>query len=185
MKAAIFAGTMQKVVAVVICLLAFSCREVSFREPQPRGKKSLEEIPPPLQGLYYIPPDGESPADTLRVNDSGYFFVSDRKDKMQLSDSVVIKRYKGYYFLNVHEKPEWLLRVIRPQPNGDLLMLSMETEEKKFQEFVRSLSKRIAVDSLKLETKTLYQIDPSPKELYKLIREGYFKQRILLKRIGN
>ena len=68
--------------------------------------------------------------------------------KGELGDSLVLKKYKGYYFFNDNENPEWLLRVVKPEPNGDLSYMLMEPAEKSFNEFLLTLNKEIEIDSV-------------------------------------
>ena len=89
--------TMKILIPVIFwSLLLYSCKEVSFREPQPAGIPVLKEVPAPLQGQYYSydQATGEK-ADTLIVESWGYHF-KDKDDKDWLgrgvlSDSLVVK----------------------------------------------------------------------------------------------
>jgi len=166
----------------ILAALIFSCKEISYKEPQPRGKRALTTVPAALQGTYLLSDAQGTSKDTLIVTANSYRTVSDRKQNT-LGDSLVLKAYKGYYFLNVNENPEWLLRVMKQLPNGDVAYYSMDVDEKKFNELIRNLSKEIDVDSVMIKGETLYQIDPSPGKLMKLIRKGYFKQTIVMKKM--
>src|SRR5689334_9972069 len=95
----------------------FSCKEISYKEPQPSGKTNLKTVPAELHGMYVLSDDKETSKDTLIITSSGYRVVSDRKES-PLGDSLVLKYYKGYYFLSINENPEWLLRIVKRQPNG-------------------------------------------------------------------
>ncbi len=100
-----------------------------------------------------------------------------------LGDSLVLKRYKGYYFVNINEDPEWLLRVIKREKNGDLTYMSMDTEDRPFNDLVNDLAREVGIDSVELDDEKLYQIDPSPGELIKLIKKGYFKNTIRMQKL--
>jgi hypothetical protein len=173
-----------KTLPVVISLFFFfGCKEISFKEPQPRGKKALQEIPAKLRGSYLLSAENEPSKDTLVVSKNGYLIVSDRKQNL-LGDSLVLKHFKGYYFININEKPEWLLRIIRLEKNGDLTYMSMDVEENSFNDLLRRLSKDVKIDSIQTGSETLYQIDPSPKELLKLIEKGYFRKTMRMQKIS-
>jgi hypothetical protein len=102
-----------------------------------------------------------------------------------LGDSLVLKEYKGYYFISVNENPEWLLRIIKPEDDGNLTFMSMDTRADFFNSLLTSLSKDdIHIDSLKSGNDTLYQIDPTPKQLMKLVKRGYFNQRVRMIKIS-
>lgn len=171
-------------ILLLILLAAFACKEISYREPQPKGKKSLSKVPASLHGRYLLPAENDSTTpDTIIIHETGYVVSGEPRDKAVLSDSLVLKYYKGYYFMNMHEKPEWLLRVLRSEKNGDLVCLSMEADDKNFKALITSLSKVIAIDSSEVNGKKLYQIDPTPKQLVRLLKHGHFKNKVVLKRI--
>ncbi len=163
-------------------VFVIGCKEISFREPQPKGKKPLPEIPKKLHGIYLLKATGEDSQDTLRISGKGYFIASDKKESL-LGDSLVLKKYKGYYFVNINENPEWLMRVIRQENNGDLTYMSMDTEETKFKSLLKELSQEVRVDSLVVNGEKLYQIDPTPKQLIHLIEKGYFRNTFQMKKI--
>jgi hypothetical protein len=183
---------MQRVVIILSILFCFSCKEISFREPQPTGKKQLTAIPKNLHGRYLTYQDnGELSKDTIVVDAKGYRFgYFDRVERAAsaseydlgiLSDSLILKSYKGYYFLNFNERPEWLLRVIRQKKNGDLVYMAPEQEGVDFKIYLEKISKELQVDSVQLKDKTIYQINPTPQQLIKLVESGYFSQAILKK----
>lgn len=169
-----------------LCCLSvaiFSCKEISYKAPQPSGKAALKTVPAELHGMYLLSDDKETSKDTLIISASGYHGVSDR-DESPLGDSLVLKYYKGYYFLSINENPEWLLRIVKRQPNGDLIYFSMDTDEKKFNQLLKDLTKETTVDSVVVKGEKLYQIDPSPRKLMKLIKKGYFKQASVMKKMN-
>ena len=110
--------------------------------------------------------------------------ASDQKQK-SLGDSLVLKSYKGYYFVNINENPEWLLRIIKPEADGNLTFMSMNTREEAFNALLTRLSQDdVRIDSLKSGNDTLYQIDPTPRQLLKLIKHGYFNEKVKMQRIN-
>lgn len=173
---------MKTLPVVIMLLVVFGCKEISFKEPQPRGKKALSEIPAKLRGTYLLSAENETSTDTLIVGEKGYLIVSDRKQNL-LGDSLVLKQYKEYYFININENPEWLLRVIKKEKNGDLTYMSMDVEENRFSDLLKRLSKDVKIDSIQTGTEKLYQIDPSPKALLKLIDKGYFRKTMRMQKI--
>ena len=103
---------MKTLAIISIFFVLLGCKEISFKEPQPKGKKSLSKVPKELLGVYLLIDEKESSKDTLIVSPNGYLIASDQKQSL-LGDSLVLKQYKGYYFLSINENPEWLLRVIK------------------------------------------------------------------------
>jgi len=174
---------MHKLFPAILILSLIACKEVSFKEPQPKGKKSLSQIPRELLGSYLVVEEkGTDSKDTLVVTTKGYYVPSD-SSKEELGDSLVLKKYRGYYFFNDNENPEWLLRVVKREPNGDLSYMLLEPVDKSFNEFLLALNKEIEIDSVEVNNQKLYQIDPSPKKLISLIEKGYFKKTITLKKV--
>jgi len=168
--------------ASVVVIILFSCKEITFKEPQPRGKRALKEVPDALVGSYLLTDEKDGSTDTLIVNSKGYFVASDKKGDA-LGDSLVLKKFRGYYFVSVNENPEWVLRVIEQEKNGDLVYMTMEEEGTSFKDFLTKVSKEIKVDSIEINGEKLYQIDPSPKQLTKLVEKGYFKKTLRMKKI--
>src|SRR3954465_7219436 len=98
---------MKKYPILLLLLFLLGCKEISFHEPQPKGKKSLKEVPSSLQGRYIIRDESGTSNDTLTIEGWGYRLGHNPNEKAFLSDSLVLKCYKGYYFVNMNEHPEW------------------------------------------------------------------------------
>ncbi len=171
---------MPKLIVALILLLT-SCKEISFREPQPKGKRALKEIPAELRGEYLLV-DEDNNKDTLIVTATGYLIRSDSTGGI-LGDSLVLKKFKGYYFFNDNEDPEWLLWVVKLENNGDLSYLFMDPGDKTFNQYLLELNEVIKIDSSEVDGEKLYQIDPSPRELYSLMRKGFFRKSLTIKKI--
>ncbi len=93
------------ILVMVWSLLLYSCKEVTFREPQPAGIPALNEVPVALRGTYqtFDQTTGDF-SDTLIIESWGYR-MKDKKDKDwlsrgTLSDTLVLKFYENYYFVN-------------------------------------------------------------------------------------
>jgi hypothetical protein len=177
---------------ILLLPIAFACKEISFEQPQPKGRKALTNIPKTLQGKYLpLTDDGKASQDTVIITARGYRFgyydaaeravKNDRYEEGVLSDSLVLKSYKGYYFLNLNENPEWLLRVLKQERNGDLIYMTLEEKNADFNDFLKKLSAVIKVDSVVTPNETLYQIDPTDNELMLLINKGFFSKSKLIR----
>jgi hypothetical protein len=161
-------------------LLLYSCKEVTFIEPQPAGISPLNEIPPALRGNYqtYDRQTGET-GDTLIIESWGYHF-KDKEDKDwlgkgTLSDSMVVKFYKDHYFVNFKDGDQWVLRLVRQKTPGILEFLSIDIQDdSKRREMLRKISRKMPVKEIKKGDDTFYQISPTPTQLISLINEGYF-----------
>lgn len=168
-------------------LLLYSCKEVSFPQAQPTGVTALNEVPVELRGVYQArdKKTGEL-GDTLIIEGWGYRAKDkDQKDWLTsgaLSDTLVLKKYENYYFVNFRTNNQWVLRVIQREANGNLLFMSIDIgEEKKEKEVIKKLRKKYGVKESKYKSDTFYQINPTKEELVALIKEGYFSGVRLVK----
>jgi hypothetical protein len=174
-------------------LMFASCKEVSFREPQPAGVQPLKEVPMALRGLY-VPANGpEEKGDTLIIESWGYHF-KDSQDKDWLgrgviSDSLVVKFYQDYYFVNFRSGDQWVLRLVKQNPNGDIQFLSIDLQDtengsKPGQDKakLKKLRKKLKVTEVKRGDDTFYQINPTAAQLMTLIKEGFFTGETLTRR---
>lgn len=166
---------------LLICwaVLLASCKEVSFREPQPAGVPPLKEVPATLRGHYVGVDNRGNDTDTLIIESWGYHF-RDTQDKDWLgkgvlSDSLVIKFYKDHYFVNFRTGDQWVLRVIRQKPGGAIDFLSIPVnDDAQRKEILKKLSKKFTVKEIQRKDDTFYQINPTRDQLMELLREGFF-----------
>jgi hypothetical protein len=164
---------------LLLVILIVACKEVSYKEPQPRGMKPLAQVPSKLQGNYQFA-DEKGQVDTIVITKRGFYAKNEPKDFYALSDTLVMKSYRDHFFISKNEHPEWVLRIIKQEKNGDVAYLYMEYGDN-FPAFLEKLSHDIPIDSLEVNGEKLYQIDPSSRELMELISKGYFKKVILKK----
>jgi hypothetical protein len=171
-----------RITFLIFCwsLLIYSCTEVTYQEPQPVGVASLKEIPPTLQGMYqpYKKSTGET-GDTLIIEEKGYRFKDkDEKDWLgrgMMSDSLVVKFYKNYYFVNFKYQDQWILRLVKEKSPGVLEFLSIDLDDEKTQkEIIKKLSSKFSVKQTKIGEDVFYKINPTSSQIMKLIQEGYF-----------
>jgi len=161
-------------------LLLFSCKEISFKEPQPAGISPLNEIPIALQGQYLSHDDqtGEE-SDTLIIESWGYHF-KDKEDndwlgRGHLSDTLVVKFYQNYYFVNFKSGDQWILRLVRQKSYGGIEFLSIDIQDDaRRKEMLRKISKKISMKEVHRGEDTFYQINPTPGQLMGLIDAGFF-----------
>lgn len=167
-------------------LLLYSCREVSFPEPQPAGVPSLKEIPQALQGHYLGTDEKGSDTDTLIIEPWGYHFRDSKENdwlgRGVISDSLILKFYENYYFVNFRSGDQWVLRVVRQKPSGSLDFLSINVgDDAKRKAMLKKLGKRFKVTEIKRKDDTFYQIAPNKEQLIQLIKEGFFTGNDLVK----
>lgn len=183
---------MRVLLFIIISTVLLGCKEVSFKDAQPKGRKALTSIPKSMQGKYLVLTDeGTLSKDTVVITEKGYRFgyfdpeeraaKNDEYEEGVLSDSMVLKSYKGYYFLSMNEDPEWILRVLKEEKNGDLLYMSLEDKKLEFNDYLEKLSGEIRIDSMTTDKETLYQIDPDPNQLVDLIKKKFFSETRLIR----
>lgn len=160
-------------------LLLYSCKEISFKEPQPAGVEALKELPKALHGRYVGTNEKGKDTDTLIVESWGYHF-RDTADKDLLgrgvlSDTLVVKYYSNYYFVNFRVVNQWVLRLVKQKPSGDLDFLSIKIgDDNKRKKVLKKLSKKLKVTEVDLNGDKFYQISPTKEQLMQLVKEGYF-----------
>lgn len=171
----------------LIPFVIFGCNELTYPEAQPKGEKNLATIPDELHGKFMS--SGPN-ADTVAIARNGIFDPShpdDAKSTYRLSDSLILRKYKGYYFMNHHEPNqanEWRVIVFRRLSNGDLETQSMTADDKKFSTLLSKVSTVVPIDSTKTSNSVrVYQINPTPQQLMQLVHGGYFGDQQVWKRI--
>ncbi len=174
-------------IPLIPMLMLLSCKEVSFREPQPAGIAPLKEVPTSLQGRYFtFDQNSGERDDTLIIETWGYHF-RDKNEKDWLgrgvlSDSLVLKFYEGYYFVNFKSGDQWVLRLVRVEPSGAIQFMLIDIQDdSKRKELVRKLSKKLHMKEVKRDDDTFYQINPTATELMQMIKDGYFTGQELRK----
>jgi hypothetical protein len=183
---------MRCAINLLLAVLATSCLEISYKEPQPKGVKSLTKIPKKLQGNYQLTENEVLLDDIVVVFENGYRLEpKDKNEKVEeflLSDSLVMKYYKGYYFINSRAAYNWHLRVLQRKKNGDLELLEMENipeNEGSRKEFLERLNAEVPVITTEINGRPQYVIDPAPRKLMALIKKGFFKEKtVLVKKQG-
>ncbi|MBY0434279.1 MAG: hypothetical protein K2U26_09235 [Cyclobacteriaceae bacterium] len=165
--------------ALVWTLLLYSCKEVSFPVPQPADLPELKEVPVRLRGEYVGINEKGNDTDTLIIESWGYHFRdtqdNDWLGRGTLSDSLVIKQFENYYFVNFRSGDQWVLRVIRQKPSGSIDFLSIQVgDDSKRKDILKKLAKRFAIKEIERKDETYYQINPTRQQLMQLIKDGYF-----------
>ena len=178
---------MKRFTITLILLACISCKEIKFENPQPEGKRVLTSIPRNLRGKF-LPMEGNAQPskDTVIIHETGYRFgLYDSADRVRekdpfdaggLSDTLVLKYYKGYYFFNFKSSEGWQVRVIKPEKNGDLAFMDMGKEGVGFDDYLRQLNTEVNVDSFSVNDNMVYRIDPTPSQLVNLIKKGFFSK---------
>ncbi len=161
-----------------------SCTEISFTEPQPKGIKKLKSFPSSLRGNFSMPDDSTSGnPDTLHIG-KDWYRIGGGPEKVDwlnngtLSDSLVLKSYKGYYFLNFLIEKQWVLRTFKQEKNGNIILFDVTLSD---DQTIQRLKEKLHPEILKVNSNTFYKVDPLPNELLDFIRENYTAQQPLQK----
>lgn len=163
-------------ISIMLLFLA-ACTEVYFTESQPEGKKALKQIPDNFHG-FYLDLDGK---DTLQIN-AVSFEISN--DEGYLSDSIEIKKWKNYYFLNIKEDQHgyWNVYLIRFTDNKTLEVSMMDGDDSVAINMLMTLTKVTAEEESDGKV-DYYLIEPSRKELRYMIDKGVFSSKTKYSRI--
>ncbi|MBE9481371.1 MAG: hypothetical protein IMY69_06720 [Bacteroidetes bacterium] len=145
-----------------------SCVEVKFEQPQPAGIKAEKIFPVDLQGTYI-----DENNDTLIINDVTYRFGNGKTifgGGGELSENLILKKYKKYYFLSEKNDSLWNIIVVKLKNKNDLKVFIIDCENK---EKIEELKKITNVkERYKSEGEIdYYIINPDKKELKKMLRK--------------
>lgn len=116
-----------KQITVLLALLALltGCQTYTFDQPQPRDKPAMTSIPGLLHGTYVH----RSGSELMEISDNAIILSSvaqqdsftiragERDTVFAISDTAVLKTYKGYYFLSRLVKGTWMVFSIKPEDN--------------------------------------------------------------------
>lgn len=160
---------------LLIGLLLWSCVEVKFELPQPKGIKDISVIPESLQGKYAVDKD------TLEIKSDGIAYSNDslgKQDIYKISDNFKIRKWRNTYFLNVKEKDDslWSVFFMTVGKNKQLSIgyLSYNTNNEENIEKLKSITK---VREVRNENDNIdfYLLNPSRCQLRKIMKQVTFQ----------
>ena len=151
-----------------------ACKEpaVTFAETQPKNVSTLKDLPRKLYGIYYNGDDSTY----LRISKTNVlkaYIDSDTIPGQEFLDTIlalnrgdVIKKYRGYYFLNIKRgTDDWEVKRMRLN-NGVLSIneISSEDEVSKLEEITES----------RRDTIKPFKVRPSKKQFKKFLKNNGF-----------
>lgn len=163
----------------LLAILLSACDQVIYTDSQPVKTKSLLVIPAALQGKWI-----DQNGDTLSVYDNYFHYPSKEftiEEPEYLSDSAILKQYKGKYFYNrrilIGSDIFWLTYMIDPIEDGKALDLyTMDPDDivklAKLQEVTSKLRDVEEGES------NYYLFSPKKKHYKKIIADSIFTRVI-------
>lgn len=162
--------------SVLISLLFSSCLTFYFSQPLPVDAKVCSRMPRALRGNW------EGKEGTLRIDKKRW--VSSTVDsnerlsmrtEFELSDSLVLKRYKKYYFFNVLNTNGFWNVYVGQKRNNFFIINRMNRDDS------LGLKTRLGIfpDSVS-ESNLFYRSPISKKQLVKYIEQGGFADTLFL-----
>lgn len=167
-----------------LALLAVSCKQVVYPEPQPPRVKALDVFPEELRGAYL-----DNDLDTLLVKDRSYIYNSANwtfSGEELLSDSTVLKSFRGKYFYNrgftVEGEVYWVCYVIDPVGNaGQLDVYTMSADDMVKMAMLQEITPKVS--DLDLDGDELYLFSPKKRHYKKIFRDTVLTKFVTFTRI--
>ena len=96
---------------LIVPVTLMSCTEIYFSEPQPKGIDPLDNGFEEIIGEYVsLEEDGEKD-DTVIITKDEIIFPDEDDMDGELSEDVIVKKYKGRYFLNFRAVTHCILQL--------------------------------------------------------------------------
>ncbi len=163
----------------ILAISASACVTLEYQTPQPSNMANLDDIPYQMQG-YYLDGNG----DTLIVRENAFEYRSELAPvtKAALSDTLILRPYKGCYSVNIAGDNGWLVYLICRETNGDLLLYGIDVEEEAVVEKLKEITKVVA-ETDDSGNVTTYRINPTEKEFDQMFEAGLFEKGGKFRRI--
>jgi hypothetical protein len=165
---------------IILAIAASSCVTLEYENPQPADAADLSSIPYQLQGTYL-----DEDNDTLLVDEHGFAYRSEMSpvaSEAGLSDTLILRPYKGCYSVNIAGDNGWLVYLICRETNGDLLLYGIDVEEEAVRDKLKSITKVVA-ETDDSGNVTAYRINPTEKEFDQMFEAGLFEKGGKFRRI--
>ena len=158
---------MMRLTAILfLAIILSSCIDLGFENPQPEGLSNVDGLPAELSGSYI------NKDDTL-VFSSGFIISGGDSVSLIPSETLVIRKYNGYYFINMTDEKKGYWTVTCAKINKDRLTLMIPELQEDDKE---QLEKKWPVKEKYNEYDELmaYIISPTKNEWKKLLRSKYY-----------
>ncbi|HPE33656.1 MAG TPA: hypothetical protein PLI65_02555 [Bacteroidales bacterium] len=159
-----------------LMLLFTACTTVRFRQPQPSDASEMEAFPDKITGIYL-----NENQDTLKISNESFTYGNEKTNlfyysQKLISDSIVLKKWKSYYVLNLKTENYWEVFLFKEGKN--IIRVYYITFEEEDNDFIEKLRNILPVEEVRQENGELEYllIDPSPKQFNALKKHGFFRE---------
>jgi hypothetical protein len=117
---------MKKLLLYLVLWATICSCDLAFEQPQPRNIEKEDIFPRTMQGIW------DSDGDELIISELTYAYTGGLFDMNgHLSDSVILKYHKNYYYLNIkeYEKNYWYVFVIYIQDDNKLQIYPLDSND--------------------------------------------------------
>lgn len=163
-------------ILLLISLVCFftSCSMVYFEEPQPAGKKNIDELPKKLHGAFMSQNDDGTKL-VINKDQIHYFHADEKEINLKLNKNLIVKKYKGEYYVNVKDEDNhyWGLYLLVPA-GKKLIMKSSSLNDDNLEKF-QTITNIKAYHSPEKDVKE-YILNPTLKQLKNLMKDGFFME---------
>jgi hypothetical protein len=152
---------------LVLLLCLPSCMTIGFEQPQPAGKKSQSTFPKALLGVYDEVPFGRD-TELIILPQSIYIDGEDDvlKGQIHLSDSLVLKKFSGFYFASYRDKDNacWIVHPFKGR-KGELWVYNLDLDKE------QAAAELSAYTPITRQATDLLVIDPNRRTLRKMLKD--------------
>jgi len=167
-------------ISILVSLIFFcSCSNVVYYEVVPNGGKTLSSFPKELMGQYV-----DHDEDTLFIYSNSYKYGAIDHESLfegELGSDVILKKSKGYYFLNFKNSDGYWELIAGQLKGKELSLLTIDTENDEHLKIINSYLNGKDAKSLNKDDKIL--INPTDKELFNLLKDERICDKSLLTKL--
>ncbi len=181
--------TIKKIILyLVLSLIISSCGPfIFFEQPQPANSEIENIFPKALQGIY----NDDANNVLFTINELTCDYGNDTFDmwneKDQLSESLILKKYKSHYILNYLEERGWYVMVISIQ-NSDKLEIHFigGDDGAEAVEEIGKLKNLTTVNEIFRSNGQIdyYLINPTQKEFKRMLKKNMFSGKMTFTRVN-
>jgi len=157
---------------IITALILSSCVEVEFKQPMPPNKGTILDKLPEEISSYFMSIDKDSTGNSkLDISE----FNSDFDWHDPLPEDIILKKWKGSYYLNQKEGERWQLLMVKDGLNQSFDVYHLDGSNSATVDKLKSITKveEILSDNGDLEGIIL---DPSFKEFKRILNSGAFEK---------